>query len=360
MVEKGTPGGIVTDAGKFIKWVKEKGIEEFATAEDVEQDDAIQEAKEKEEKEDKETLQSLQVQRPVMADSLHEPGAAECQQNVPSSTGLYSVLASAVGAAASVATRLPNPFASTSGTSTPTIPEVDEYDSSTLASTSSSVRSFASAFDTQPDDATSTTATLPSTKEAQHDLAELAKVSGPLTNTQAEKELKKIEARRSKFQERLAKMQGRLSSRQASDRQRDEAAIARAREKHERDMAKQEEKYRRELRRLEERRANDERRAEDRRRKAAEREEKEKLRLELERVTEERDIAHKEIVALKAQVGELQAQNTMLVAKYGRPDYKASESWEEAAGKGGAKRNANGSVTVRGRSSSTASTMIHG
>ena len=344
MIEKGTPGGIVADAGKFIKWMKEKSIEEFANTEDVEQDDALQEAKEAE---DNTTLQNGKFQESVMADSAHEQGA-DNQEDVPSSNGLYSVLASAIGAAASVAARLPNPFTSTSGTSTPTIPEVDEDDSSTLASPSSSVHSFASAFDTQPDDATSTTATFTSSTKDDHDLSDLALPPGVPANTPAEKELQKIEARRSKFQERIAKMQVRMSSRQSSDRQRDEQAIARAREKHERDMAKQEEKYRRELRKLEERRANDEKRAEERRRKAAEREEKETLRLELERAKEERDLAMKEVEALKGQVGALQKENTMLVAKYGR--------LEQEDGKGGGKRT-NGSISARGGVGSRASSM---
>jgi hypothetical protein len=40
--------------------------------------------------------------------------------------------------------------------------------------------------------------------------------------------------------------------------------------------------------------------------------------MELERVKAERDIARKEVVMLSERVGELQGQNTMLVARLGK------------------------------------------
>ena len=89
-------------------------------------------------------------------------------------------------------------------------------------------------------------------------------------------------------------------------------------EKHAREMARQEEKYQREVRKLEQKRQQEEKKAAERRRKQMEREEKANLTLELEKAKAERDIALKQVEVLKAQMGELQAQNTTLAATLGK------------------------------------------
>merc|ERR1712000_177979 len=81
-----------------------------------------------------------------------------------------------------------------------------------------------------------------------------------------------------------------------------------------------------ELRRLQERRRKldekaakmQERQAEERKKKAAEREERSNLTLELEKVRTERDVALKQVELLQMQVGELQKENTALVARLGK------------------------------------------
>lgn len=93
-----------------------------------------------------------------------------------------------------------------------------------------------------------------------------------------------------------------------------EATLAKIRERHARDVARQEEKYQRELRRAETRREAEQRKADERRRK----EERGDLARELKRVRAERDAARRLADGLRDQVGELQAQNTLLVTKLGK------------------------------------------
>ena len=77
--------------------------------------------------------------------------------------------------------------------------------------------------------------------------------------------------------------------------------------------------------------ADDEERERKANKKQIEREEKANTAMELERVKAERDVALKEMEILKSQVGDLQAQNTALVAVLGRAGLLAGDS----PGKGG-------------------------
>ena len=88
-------------------------------------------------------------------------------------------------------------------------------------------------------------------------------------------------------------------------------------------------KFRREVRKLEEKKAKEEKKEEERRRKAQEREERANIQIELERTRAERDVALKQMDILREQVGQLQAQNTMLVAKIGKLEKAADPAREQ-------------------------------
>jgi chromosome segregation ATPase len=179
----------------------------------------------------------------------------------------------------------------------------DESDTSSIRSFASALERSVTAENKSPDSITESQSETSRSNQAQ---------------TQGDKELKKLEQRRKKLDEKVARLHERRQSKLQGEKEKDAATLAKMREKHEKEIAKQEEKYRREIKKLEEKREAEQRKAEERRRKALEREEKNNLSLELERVRAERDLARRQIEILEGQVGELQAQNTMLVRKLGK------------------------------------------
>jgi len=313
MVEKGTPGGIVSDAGLLLKWLATKDPSDFEERDDTTiKQEAIAEGEAHAEAGQRNDAKPIHATKNLLPDE-----EAQAQDVAPS--GFYGMIAGALGAGVSVvASRMPNPFSgSTRDTESEPDPEAGETAGS--ESDASSVHSFASAMESAPgqQDATSTELLTPEVSSTHSTRSDESKAVSA-TPTQHEKELRKLEERRRKVQEKMSKMRERSLAKKSEDKEKDEAAQRKLKEKHEREVARQDEKYRRELQRLEERRLQDERKAEERRRKQVEREEKANLALELERVRSERDVARKQLEILKEQIGELQAQNTMLVAKLGK------------------------------------------
>lgn len=315
LIEKGTPPGIVGDAGKFLKWVTAKAMHGFAEPEEsAETKNAVEGA-------ETSTLSNAKSSAaPVPTSNIEkrkvEPVVTSSNQDdpFPGSNGLYGVIAGAIGAASAyIPASLLKTWRTGSdlGSTDDSVSDVhavgeDQHDDE---SDTSSIRSFASALERS---VTAENKSPDSLAESQSETSRNAQQS------LADKELKKLEHKKKKLDEKLAKLEERRQSRLVGDKEKDAATLAKMREKHEKEVAKQEEKYRREMRKLEEKRERDQRKAEERRRKAAEQEEKNNLSLELERVRTERDVARRQIELLEGQVGELQAQNTLLVRKLGK------------------------------------------
>ncbi|KXH29144.1 hypothetical protein CSIM01_02213 [Colletotrichum simmondsii] len=321
LIDRGTPAGIIGDAGKFLKWMTAKSADDFSTS-DKEQEETKEGAKQAE---SEKVASPMEVAKQPTSNLLPEESAQVQDNSVPSSNGLYGIISGAFGMASSVvASRLPEgytlPGIFTAPSTNGSIAEGDEEDES-VESDTSSIRSFASAVEktdegepitppevTQPD-----SVSLHSSGSGGG-----ASLQGAKTSSHHERELRKLQERRQKMQDKINKMQERMSSKRDQDSQKEAANLAKLREKHEKEMAKQEDKYKRDMQRLEQRREHEQRKAEEKRRKQAEKEEKANLALELERVKAERDVALKEIDVLKEQVGQLQSQNTMLVVKMGK------------------------------------------
>ncbi|PMB69981.1 Reticulocyte-binding protein 2 a [Beauveria bassiana] len=334
LIEKGTPPGIVGDAGKFLKWTtagSRRKWDESVTA------STTQTPAEK--------VNGAQGSAPVATTETHTNTTATANHlnrsdstfqshdgddnSVPSSNGIYGIITGIFGIASSVvANGLGLNYAS-SEESISTIPAitVQEHDDEGMESDSSSTRSFLSALEkrlsqepranhdgSQSEDSKSTT-TNPNASAAS--AASAAGAPAPI-GPAGEKELRKLQERRRKIDEKMVLMQSRLQSKSQGDRAKDEASLAKLREKLDREAAKQEQKYQRELQKLEEKRENEAKKAEQKRRKAAEKEEKSSMALELERVRAELDLARQTSRILEGQVRELQAQNTQLVAKLGK------------------------------------------
>ncbi|KAI0603420.1 hypothetical protein F4775DRAFT_533614 [Biscogniauxia sp. FL1348] len=313
MIERGTPAGIAGDANKFLQWISSKSLDYFLQSG---HDGAMSD-------ENTSGVEQVTTERKLPAanptPSFAVAGPMATTEEAPGSSGLYGMISGALGAAASVAaSRLPNPFGPV---------QDDEPDlglSTGRSDDTSSIHSFHS-FESDKKEGSSLKQTddtllTPSVTNGKADSMHSSESAARSTNTvsQHEKELRKLEERKRKMDEKLQRAQERASAKRQSDAQRDEMAVQKMREKHEREVAKQEEKYQRELQRLEAKRASEQRKAEERRRKQAEREDKASLAVELEKVRAERDLARKQIEVLKEQIGDLQTQNTLLVARLGR------------------------------------------
>ncbi|KAK4177345.1 hypothetical protein QBC36DRAFT_327181 [Triangularia setosa] len=337
MVEKGTPGGIVNDAGQFLKWFASQ--QEDAGKEQV---DGAHEANEEEEVSNTEGKQAekldgngsidASVLKQLRGTDQNKKVHHHTQGEVTPPSGFYGMIASALGAAGSaVASRVATLAGSTIAT--------DEDSETDDESDTSSELSFASASEGHgaDDDVTAELAKNDSNIDAASTLSSVSPSSlhsneedglsvahtthSASLSHQHEKELKKLQDRMKKAQAKLERSHQRRHQnhhKEQEEEQKEEAALQRLKEKHEREIAKQKEKYEREVRRLAEKKAQEEKKKEEKRRKQVEREERANMAMELERTRAERDVAKKEIEILRGQVGELQRENTMLVAKLGK------------------------------------------
>ncbi|KAI2469216.1 hypothetical protein F4781DRAFT_395023 [Annulohypoxylon bovei var. microspora] len=332
MIERGTPPGIAGDANKFVKWISSKSIHDF-TESDSEDTKLKQEASEAEDlifTKPAPTNNTPNLTRSPSAPLLSAIDEREEVREQANPTGFYGMISNALNTAASAAaSHLPNPFGSVND---------DNMSSSDLSGPfrddddKSSIYSFHSleAEGIEENDASSSMPGESSTQltpSVTNGGAESTRSTDSLARSartsQHDKDLKKLEERKRKTEEKLRRAQEKALAKKGSasdttSSQREEMALQKLREKHEREIAKQQEKYQREMKRLEAKRESEQKKTEERRRKMLEREEKSNLAMELDKVRAERDIARKQMDILKEQVGDLQTQNTMLVARLGR------------------------------------------
>lgn len=346
MVEKGTPGGIVSDAGRFLKWITSKEPEDFASSED---DDFKEEAVVAAEKERQSMDRSRDSDNAV---STVKEEVLQSQPEETSPSGFYGVIAGAISAAGSVvSSHIPAlPFRGSGGTA---VNELDtpapalsviatDDDASSISSYQSAQEPPLEATDlvaegTRSVDVRSTVSDSSSTLNGTSSSTTKTNVTAAtFSNARRDKELRKLEERQRRLDEKMARWRATADAKRQVERERDAAAQGKARERHERELARQEEKYRRELKKIEDRREQENRRAEDRRRRRAEKEDRAALALELERAIAERDLARRQNDILHDQVGELQKQNTMLVARLGKAGLIA----------GGANVNSSGDISM--------------
>lgn len=315
MVEKGTGPGICTDAGKFVKWLHSKDFDrqvEAAADEQGDQDTAGAA------RDDTATPQPARSRTGATAVAAHHED--EEDEGEDASGGLYGMITNALGIAGSY-------VASFTGSGRDINSEVDTLnDDSSDTESSVSDSDYASAeggptpIQTKAANFDDLGSSAPSTKSALSEESAAPSVPGL---SKHEKQLRKLEERKRKAEEKMARMHEQALQREASaqsqkEKEKEAITLQKLKEKREREMAKQEEKFRREVRKLEEKKVKEERKEQAKRRKAQEREERANIQAELERTRAERDVALKQADILREQVGELQAQNTKLVAKLGK------------------------------------------
>lgn len=349
MVERGTPGGIVSDASKFLDWACKKEHPDDE-AEALEKGDTehikYKKRKELEAYETNGHLAGLNgpPEDPVPAvfptAGLEAAKAETAVLSQPEQNqqqgGLFSSVAGAAYAGLetyapqAVIDRLPRHQPSSSMASSAAgltseigLPvdgissdykDVDITPLSPAISSTSTITSFASAedhFDGEGE-IQSTESTTPNSKSTS------SKNTASLSPH--EKQLAKLHDRKRQVNEKLAKAREKQLKDKEEVTSKEEAAIRKAEEKHQKELQKHEEKYKKEIAKLDAKRqkeaaklAEQKRKNEDKDEKARLMREKEELRQELEVVRQERDI-------LQEQVRALQRENTSLVVRLGKID----------------------------------------
>jgi hypothetical protein len=274
MVERGTPGGIVADASKFLNWACTKDVEDLDSDDEAFSADGGDEKAKKHEHthhhNHSKDLHNYQTNGHLAG---LEEESAETTERVPqegptaSYSGLYGKAADAAGGAgtliasytaAVITEHIPGSFV-TESTPPITNGSLRRDSVSTISSMSSDI-TFASALENREsrtiDDALSTRTT-ESAAETRADAPEY-------------KELQKLEEKKRRLDEKLSKVREKENSKKSEDTAKEEEAIRKAEEKHQKEIQKQEEKYKKEVEKLEKKKEKEAQKAEERKRKAAE------------------------------------------------------------------------------------------
>lgn len=302
MVERNTPSSIVQDAVKFLNWACSK--DDFPTREE---DEGIVEES---------TNQSFEEDR---AFSISE------------SNGIMA------GVGTSIADTVPNRYRRSSyqsvdqdrpGIINAVADTVESYIPDSLnplrragshssSTTSSSMDSFASAeqFTTAPDG-------LP-IDDSVPTPSSLSEKSIPLSTSEshnASRELQKIEQKRLQLKDKLEQAREKQGKETQVASQKSEKEFEKATEKHTRERKKQEDKFQKEVQKLEARRERETRKLLARQQKEADKNTLQKTQRERDEWKQKAELAERENKLLKDQIGDLQKENTILVARLGRTE----------------------------------------
>jgi hypothetical protein len=325
MVERGTPSSIVADASKFLDWACSPAVDEHDNGTIEPSNPQIHPETHRRESYEKSLydyqtnghLAGLDGSRDPPPNDRHAVKAEPAEQS--SGGGIFGMVTGAVGAAgaivaahtpAVISNHLPGHASESSELSlSPEQSRSMRRPSVSSIDSASSVGSFASAVEGYDDDH--------SPANSVDNISASSFVRSRATSQQ-EKEFQKLEDRKRKLDEKLAKTRERELSKKSEDSEKEAQAIAKAEERHQKEVQKQEEKYKKEMAKLEAKRVKEERKAEERRRKAVEKDERTKMGRELEEVKAERDILRVERDLLRKSMGDLQAENTALAARLGK------------------------------------------
>ncbi|KAI9669253.1 MAG: hypothetical protein M1829_005130 [Trizodia sp. TS-e1964] len=302
MVERGTPGGIVSDASKFLDWACRK------THFDMTDEDTIDEDLENMELEVGESEEGL---RDFQTNGHLAGLTSKSSENENDDTNTVRDTDGVIRSSAEASNIKPgNPGATN-----------HESDACSESDSSSTVGSFATAFDdgeghetpTKPSSDQDNQSTYADSSHASTTTKESGSAPSP-----ADKELARLAERRKTLVEKIIKSEE-LSSKRSIDLSTREAATrTKLEEKYRKDIAKEEERYRREVAKLEVKNAKEAKKAEERRRKAEDKDILAKVTRERDDARAQLEVAKKEREILLSQVGDLQRVNTMLVGRLGK------------------------------------------
>ncbi|PBP18027.1 Bet v1-like protein [Diplocarpon rosae] len=322
MIERGTPGGIVSDASKFLDWACAKDLEEMESDSEspldgsVDREKAAPDHDHRHPRHHKIKLQNYQTnghlsgieEAPTPTTELPEEKRITARTAPPdghTDGGLVNLVTGVAGAAGSfIASHTPAVISEniSHATSGHTV-ESPQRDSLSSESSVSSIGSFISALENY---------------ETANDVSTTESHAPSRALSLQDKELQKLEEKKRKIDEKLSKTREKELNKKSEDGAKEEEAVKKAEERHGREKRRQEEKYKKEVQKLERKRMKEEQKAEERRRKIAEKNEIIRLLRELEESKAEVGLLRKEREILRGQVGDLQAENTSLAARIGR------------------------------------------
>lgn len=315
MVERGTPGSIVADVGKFLNWACSKGEVDFETEGEADIEAIVQEHNKKvdmvEEKRASET-EDGQTTSTASAKPLTSESHISAQYN----DGLVSKFTEAVASTAS--DYLPyfqqqSTYAAAAGK--------DNSDTSSDISEDSN-GTFRSALHDQ----TITPLSLhPPPNELSNDSsASLEKLSSDLVDKRNNsRELDRLLQKRTELDVRAEKEREAFAQKAVQASEREEKERNKMMDRHEKQRKKQEERYQREIAKLDARRIKEEQKEGERRKKAEQKDEMKRLKSELAEWKNKCQIAEKEAELLRQQIERLQRENTAIVARLPEGEVKS-------------------------------------
>ncbi|KAK4943149.1 hypothetical protein LTR10_017173 [Elasticomyces elasticus] len=136
--------------------------------------------------------------------------------------------------------------------------------------------------------------------------------------SQHDKELAKLTERKAALDAKFAQQREKLSSQATEQTEKEQEAIKKAEAKHQKEIKKQEEKYNKELAKLEEKKKKEAQKLADKKRKQEDKDEKTRLTRERDEARAELELLKKEQEIFTRQIGELQKENTSLMAQIGK------------------------------------------
>ena len=312
MVERGTPSGIVSDAGKFLDWACKK---ELSTSEETPTD-----------------------QQPVLKTSEtysqpKEPGVTDDLNEEPDkpSSGFVANMSNAVYAAYAAMTDHASQADVDEGSSS--LKPSNESLRTSRSSSVSTIDSFASAEDYHSD---------PSTK------------SGDVSKkpTPQEKEAQRLEGQKSNLITKLTKAKESAFKDKDAPTEKETARMAKIEEKHAREMVKAEQRYTKAIQSLEDKKVREEKKEADRQAKRERKEEEKRAKAAKEDTRAELELLRAEHDLLKETVLRVQLENTKLVALVGKLEggEAALQQLKEDEGKGLGRSSSLKDVVVNGES----------
>jgi hypothetical protein len=319
MVERGTPGSIVADAYKFLNWATQQDEPVPKTMNERPNTHMDRRA----------SFESWRANGTLAGISEHEPieekevaPAAGTEKDVAETEPLAQsgIFANVTGAlSTTINTYAPQAVldringASNPKQTTQSFPPTSAdamYEEDDAASTISST-SFASADSHlgDTDDSPSLSSSLTSPSKERGDKT---------SSSPHDKELQKLAERRAALDKKLASSREKLIKDNENQSAKEKEALKKAEEKHEKELKKQEEKYKKEVARLEAKKEKEAKKIEERKKRQADKDEKARLTRERDEAREELEVLKKEREIWQKQVGDLQKENTRLMARVGK------------------------------------------
>ena len=304
MVERGTPGSIVTDASKFLDWACKKEHEallpegEGTTISDTNASTS-------------KDLEAYQTNGRLAGLDGSSPDNQPLEEAAVISQGLFANLATMAKTGVEsyapqvIVEQLHNDQGIAPSEQNPSSASDEARYADNVSSISSTT--FASAEEGFEDDTS-----------ARSISSRSARFPESVDQSPFEKELAKLHDRKKASDQKLAKSREKDLKDQEELSSKEQGRLRKAEEKHKREIEKQEERYKREVARLEAKRAKEMAKEEERRKRELDKDEKARLAREKEELKQELEVIRKERDIFRDQVGALQRENTSLVARLGK------------------------------------------